>query len=68
MKKNLKQTLAHSEIVLYQTEDQKTRVEVRLENGTVWLSQKMLADLYQKDVRTINEHLQNVYEERELEP
>src|SRR5208283_4420807 len=68
IKKNIKKVGASSEIILYQTQDQKTRVEVRLENGTVWLSQKMLSDLYQKDIRTINEHLQNIYEECELEP
>ncbi len=55
-----------SEITLYVTEDQKTRIEVRLEGNTVWLTQKQLAELFQKDVRTINEHLKNILEEREL--
>ena len=54
------------EIILYQTEDGRTRLEVRLENETVWLTQKLMAELFQKDVRTINEHLQNVFEEGEL--
>ena len=57
-----------SEIVLYQTEDNRTRIEVRLENETVWLTQKLLAELFQKDVRTINEHIQNIFEEGELAP
>ena len=57
-----------SELVLYQTEDGRTRVEVRLENETVWLTQKQLAELFEKDVRTVNEHLQNIFEERELSP
>ena len=56
-----------SELILYQTEDGKTRLEVKLENETVWLSQKQLAELFQKDVRTINEHLQNIFSEGELE-
>jgi hypothetical protein len=56
-----------SEIILYQTEDGRTRLEVKLENETVWLSQKQLAELFQKDVRTINEHIQNVFAEGELE-
>jgi hypothetical protein len=56
-----------SEIVLNQTEDNQTRLEVRLENETVWLTQKQLAELFQKDVRTINEHIQNVFEEGELQ-
>jgi hypothetical protein len=59
---------AGGEILLYQTEDGETRVEVRLQEETVWLSQKQLADLFQKDVRTINEHIKNIYEEGELLP
>jgi hypothetical protein len=42
------------------------RLEVRLEQDTVWLTQKQMAELFQKDVRTINEHVTNIYEEREL--
>jgi len=57
-----------SEIVLYQTADNRTRIEVRLENETVWLTQKLMSELFQKDVRTINEHIQNVFEEGELSP
>src|ERR1017187_587735 len=57
-----------SELILYQTEDNRTRIEVRLENETVWLTQKLMAELFQKDVRTINEHIQNVFEEGELSP
>jgi len=49
-----------SDILLYQTEDGQTRVEVRLQDETVWLSQKLMADLFQKDVRTINEHIKNI--------
>ncbi len=60
--------MASSELLLYQTEDGQTRVQVRLEDETVWLSQKQLAELFQKDVRTVNEHIQNVYEEGELQP
>jgi len=40
---------------------------VRLQEETVWLSQKQLAELFQKDVRTINEHIKNIYEEGELQ-
>jgi len=56
-----------SEIILYQTEDNRTRIEVRLEDETVWLTQGQLAELFQKDVRTINEHIQNIFEEGELQ-
>ncbi len=57
----------NSVFLFYQTEDGKTRIDVRLEDETVWLSQKLMAELFQKDVRTINEHIQNVYEEAELQ-
>jgi hypothetical protein len=57
-----------SEILIYQTEDGRTRIDVRLVDETVWLNQKLLADLFQKDVRTINEHIKNIYAEGELEP
>ncbi len=56
-----------SSIVLYQTEDGQTRVQCRFEAETVWLTQKVMAELYQKDVRTINEHIKNIFEEGELE-
>ena len=56
------------EIVLYQTEDGHTRLECRFADETLWLSQALLAELFQKDVRTINEHLQNIYDEGEIDP
>ena len=54
------------EFLFYQTEDGRTRLQVRVQDETVWLTQKLMADLFQKDVRTINEHIQNILEEREL--
>lgn len=54
-------------IVIYQTQDGQTDIDVRLENDTVWLSQKQMATLFEKDVRTINEHINNVFSEGELE-
>jgi len=54
------------ELILYQTEDGRTRIECRFEGKTIWLTQALMADLFQKDVRTINEHLVNIYEEGEL--
>ena len=56
-----------SEIVLYQSPDGKTKVNVRFEGETTWLSQKMMADLFEKDVRTINEHIVNIFQEGELD-
>ncbi len=55
-----------SSIILYQTEDGRTRIECRFDNETIWLTQKLMAELFQKDVRTINEHLQNIFAEGEL--
>jgi len=55
-----------SSIVLYRTEDGRTRIQCRFENETIWLTQALLAELFQKDVRTINEHLVNIFEEGEL--
>ena len=55
-----------AEILLYQTEDGQTRLEVRLQDETVWLTQKRMAELFQKDVRTINEHIKNIFKEGEL--
>ena len=55
------------ELVLYQTEDGRTRVECRFVDETLWLSQALIGELFQKDVRTVNEHLQNIYSEGELD-
>ena len=57
-----------SEIVFYQGEDGRSHIQVRLDGGTVWLTQRLLADLYQVSVPTINEHLQNIFDEQELVP
>ena len=56
------------EFLLYQTEDGQTRLEVRLQEETVWLTQKRMAELFQKNVRTINEHIKNIFDEGELIP
>jgi hypothetical protein len=55
-----------AEFLLYQTEDGQTRLEVLLQEDTVWLTQKRMAELFQKNVRTINEHIQNIFDEGEL--
>ena len=55
-----------SSLILYQTEDGRTRIQCRFENETIWLTQALIAELFQKDVRTINEHLVNLFDEGEL--
>ena len=55
-------------IIFYQTEDGKSRIQVRLQDGTVWLNQRLLAELYQVSVRTISEHIINIYSDQEQSP
>ncbi|PJJ06984.1 hypothetical protein CLU83_0110 [Flavobacterium sp. 1] len=56
-----------SNILIYQTEDGVTKIETRLLEETVWLTQAQMADLFQKNRVTITEHLGNIFKERELE-
>ncbi len=55
------------EILFYQAEDGTTRLECRFEDETIWLSQAMLCELYQKSKATISEHLKNIFQDNELE-
>jgi len=57
-----------SDIIFYTTPQGEVRIEVFFENETFWLSQKKIAELFDKDVRTVNEHLANVFQEGELTP
>ena len=54
-------------IVIYQTEDGKTQIDVRLENETVWLTQAQMAELFEKTPQNITMHIGNAYKEGELE-
>jgi hypothetical protein len=56
-----------SQILLYRAEDGKTQIQVKLQGETVWLTQAQMAELFQKNVRTINEHIKNIFKEGELE-
>lgn len=56
-----------NKIVIYQTEDGQTQIDVRLENETVWLTQAQMAELFQKDRTVISRHINNVFKEGELE-
>lgn len=66
LKPNL-QNAPQGEFVLFQSGDGQTKVECRFEADTLWLTQKMLADLYQKKINTINEHLTAIYQDGELD-
>ena len=56
-----------SQVLLYQTEDRRTRIEVRLEGATVWLTQGQLAELFQTTPQNITQHLRAIYAEGELD-
>ena len=64
-KKNMKNT--EEQIVIYQTEDGKTAIDVRLEQETVWLKANQMAMLFDRDEKTIRKHINNVFLEGELE-
>lgn len=55
------------QFILFETEEGQTKVECRFETETLWLTQNLIAELYQKSIPTINEHLSNIYSEGELE-
>ena len=53
-------------IVIYQTDDGNTNIDVRLENETVWLSLDLMSDLFQRDKSTVSRHIKNIFSEGEL--
>jgi hypothetical protein len=59
--------MPNSEMLIYQNPDGKIKIDVRLEEETVWLKQAQLCELFQKSKATISEHIKNVFEEGELE-
>lgn len=50
----------NNKIIIYQTKDGKTSIDVKLENDTVWLSANQMADLFERDEKTIRKHVNNV--------
>ena len=61
-----KEPAPDSDLILFLTEDGRTRLQVRLEGETVWLSLNQMADLFQRDKSVISRHIRNVFEEGEL--
>ena len=59
--------MKQDQIVIYQTEDGKTQIDVRLENETVWLTQTQMAQLFKSSRTNVLEHIQHIYEDEELE-
>jgi len=62
----MKNHQSNSEMLIYEGDNGKPNIEVRVENETVWLSQAQMSELFQKDIRTISEHIGNIYKEGEL--
>ena len=60
-------TPPQGQFILFQSADGQANVECLFESDSLWLSQHLIAELYQKSVPTINEHLRNIYDEGELE-
>lgn len=59
--------MENGEIIIYQNNEGDIKLDVRLEDETVWLSQSQLALLFNKDKRTISEHINNIFKEGELD-
>ena len=55
-----------NKIVIYQTEDGQTQIDVRLENDTVWLTANQMSALFDRDAKTIRKHINNVFSEEEV--
>ena len=64
--KNKSLVAAESSFLLYTTEDGKTRIQVKLQDETVWLTQKLMSELFQVTVPTVNEHIKTIYKDGEL--
>ncbi len=57
----------HGDMLIYQTEDGLTKIDVNMQNETVWLSLDQMADLFQRDKSTISRHIKNIFDEGELD-
>ncbi len=57
----------NTDLIIYQTEDGKTKIDVRMENETVWLTRQQMSELFDRNVSVIGRHIRNIFEEGELE-
>ncbi len=67
MKKNLAIRNSTAEFLIFQAQSKEDSIEVKYLDGTIWLSQKMIAKLFDKGRSTIAEHLNSIYEEEKIE-
>ena len=58
---------SNNQIIIYQTDDDQTQIDVRLENETVWLTQAQMAELFQTDRTSIVRHINKIYADDELD-
>ena len=65
--KRNRKAMEENKIIIYQTEDGQTQIDVHLENETVWLSQTQMAELFQTDRTSIVRHINNIYKSEELD-
>lgn len=56
----------NSEIIIYRSEDGSTKIDVRMDGGTVWLSLDQMAELFSRDKSTISRHIKNIFSEGEV--
>ena len=63
----MKNNQSNSEIIIYQNEANEVKIDVRLEDDTVWLTQSQLVDLYQSSKANISEHIKNIFSDGELD-
>lgn len=63
-----KEDVPGGEVILFQSIDGRPAIQVRMQDETVWLSQRLIAELFQVSVKTVNEHLVNIYDEKEVTP
>jgi len=66
-KKQLPAQSSRSEFLIYKTDDGRVKLDVRLENETIWLTQQMMANLFQSTKQNIGQHLKNIFVEGELD-
>ncbi len=68
MKNKESELPARGGMIFYRAKDRNIELQVTLKDETVWLTQKQMAELFEKDIRTVNEHIQNIFKEKELRP
>lgn len=67
MNNNLPEEKHKGDIIIYQSESGETKIDVRLEDETVWLTQAQLCELYQSSKANVSEHIKNIFDEGELD-